>query len=167
MPSVELPHTHGCLVCGHDNPHGLHLHFYVDEHTEVVTCRFTVLPHQIGFEGIAHGGLVSTVLDEAMVWAATWTGKRFCVCGEMSVRFRDSVRVGQTVQVEAKVVSRRSRLITVEATVRDGDRLLVEASGKYVPVPPERNRQVINTLVSEPNTSRTMQALAENAGRSA
>ncbi len=56
----------------------------------VVETRFLPAIEHVGFEGIVHGGAIATVLDEAMVWAASWHGKRFCVCGEMSVRFRQS-----------------------------------------------------------------------------
>ena len=152
MP-LELPHTRGCLACGHDNPHGIHLHLNVDEPTGLVTADFTPAPHHMGFEGIVHGGLLSTVLDEAMVWAATWTGKRFCVCGELNVRFRRSVLVGLPVRVEARATSMRSRLIEVEGFLRDGaGQVLAESTGKYVPVSPERNRDVVATFVPEPAT---------------
>ena len=164
MAIAELPHTRGCLVCGRDNPHGIHLHLSVDDATGIVTSRFTAADHHMGFEGIVHGGLLSTVLDEAMVWAATWTGKRFCVCGELNVRFRRSVQIGQVVNVEAKITSVRSRLIETEGFLRDqAGQVLVESTGKYVPVSPERNRAVIETFVSEPQTEQTRRILI-NAG---
>jgi uncharacterized protein (TIGR00369 family) len=132
----------------------------VDDATGVVTSQFTAAPHHMGFEGIAHGGLLSTVLDEAMVWAATWSGKRFCVCGELNVRFRRSVQIGQKVDVEAKVASVRSRLIETEGFLRDeAGQVLVESTGKYVPVSPDRNRAVIETFVQEPGTDHTRQTL--------
>src|SRR6266404_4424632 len=109
MPQAELPHTRGCLVCGRENPHGLHLDLHVDEGTGVVTCSFAPQRHHIGFEGVIHGGVLATVLDEAMVWAATWSGKRFCVCGELNVRYKNVVRIGQSLQVDARIVSSRAR----------------------------------------------------------
>ena len=162
MPLTELPHTRGCLVCGRDNPHGIHLHLHVDDATGIVTSQFIAASHHMGFEGIAHGGLLSTVLDEAMVWAATWSGKRFCVCGELNVRFRRSVQIGQHINVEAKITSVRSRLIETEGFLRDeSGQVLVESTGKYVPVSPERNRAVIETFVAERQTDRTRQILAD------
>jgi uncharacterized protein (TIGR00369 family) len=160
MPIAELPHTRGCLVCGRDNPHGIHLHLHVDDSTGIVTSQFTAAPHHMGFEGIAHGGVLSTVLDEAMVWAATWSGKRFCVCGELNVRFRRSVQIGQRIEVEAKITSVRSRLIETEGFLRDeSGQVLAESTGKYVPVSAERNRAVIETFVAEAHTDRTRQIL--------
>lgn len=159
---LELPHTRGCLACGRDNPHGIHLNLSVDDATGIVTAQFIAADHHMGFEGIVHGGLLATVLDEAMVWAATWSGKRFCVCGELNVRFRRSVQIGQPLNVEAKITSTRSRLIETEAFLRDAaGQVLVESTGKYVPVSPERNRAVIETFVSEPQTEQTRRMLLD------
>ena len=162
---MELPHTRGCLVCGRENPHGLHLHLYVDEQSGQVSSEFvTGIPH-IGFEGIIHGGVLATVLDEAMVWAATWAARRFCVAGEMNVRFRQSAGVAQRIAVQAKVTSVRSRLLEADGLLRDPDgKLIAEATGKYVPVPPDRNRQFIATLVSETSTAAAHQILQHAAG---
>ena len=166
MALIELPHTRGCLVCGHDNPHGLHLHLKVDEETGAVYCDFTPAVHHIGFEGIIHGGLLSTVLDEAMVWAATWSGKRFCVAGEMNVRFRHSTSSGQNLRVTAAVTSARSRLIEAEAFIRDSaGKLLVEATGKYVPLGVDRHREFVATLVTEPNTTQSVAAFLDALNR--
>jgi acyl-coenzyme A thioesterase PaaI-like protein len=161
---AELPHTRGCLVCGRENPHGLHLHLHVDEETGVVTCTFTPLPEHIGFEGVVHGGILATVLDEAMVWAATWSGKRFCVCGELNVRFKALAKIGEPVTVEAKIVSPRPRLIQTDGTILDADgNTLVTATAKYVPLPPEKNRQFVATLVDEPGTVETTAAMRQAA----
>lgn len=153
MPTIELPHTHGCLVCGQANPHGLQLHLHVDPENGVVRTEFTPGPHHIGFEGIVHGGIVATVIDEAMVWAATWSGKRFCVCGEMSVRFRQSVEVGKPVLVTARVELNRAKLITTTCEVTSGDTVHATATGKYVPLTAADSEKFVATLVDEPATT--------------
>src|SRR5690348_467563 len=134
---MELPHTAGCVVCGRENPHGLRLDLHVDPARGVVSTSFTPRPEHIGFVGIVHGG-VATVLDEAMVWAATWSGRRFCVCGELTVRFRASARIGRALRIKARVDSARPKLIQTSAEARDADgELVATAVGKYVPVPPD------------------------------
>ena len=168
---LELPHTAGCLVCGRHNPHGLHLGLHVDPATGAVAVPFTPRPEHIGFEGIIHGGVLATVLDEAMVWAATWAGRRFCVAGEMTVRFRKSAEAGRALRCEARVESAASRrpgtprLIhaTGRITEADGGTLIAEATGKYVPVSPERHRAVLATFVDEPQTARAATILKEAA----
>lgn len=167
---MELPHTAGCLVCGRHNPHGLSLSLEVDEARGAVSVAFTPRAEHIGFEGIVHGGVLATVLDEAMVWAATWAGKRFCVAGEMTVRFRYSVGPGTPLLVEAKVESPAAkrpgtpRLLHATGLILNmGGQKIAEATGKYVPVPPERNRAVHATFVDEPQTARAATILKEAA----
>lgn len=153
--SLELPHTAGCLVCGRENPHGLRLHLFVDDGGSVAT-RFTPGPTHIGFTGVAHGGIIATVFDEAMVWAASWSGKRFCLCGEMTVRFRRPALVGVSLTFTAKVETARSRLITTTAVATDDvGNIVAEASAKYVPLPDDRNREFVATLVDDPATAAT------------
>jgi acyl-coenzyme A thioesterase PaaI-like protein len=161
MALIELPHTSGCLVCGRHNPHGLHLSLFVDRDTGHVETRFTPRPEDIGFEGIVHGGVTATVIDEAMVWAATWQGKRFCVCGEFTTRFRHQGKVGRTLTVRARVEFARPRLIETAAQVFDESGVLVATgNGKYVPVDPERSHDVVQTFVLEPSTTEAASMLA-------
>ena len=160
---MELPHTAGCLVCGRENPHGLHLSLHVDAEG-VVTVPFAPADHHIGFQGVTHGGVLATVLDEAMVWAATWAGRRFCLCGEMTVRFRKPALVGQPLVVEAKVQLNRPRIVKTVGVVRDKSGAVVaEATGTYVPLPPDRNRDFVATLVPDPKTDEAGRALREAA----
>ena len=163
MARLQLPHTRGCLACGRENPQGLKLDLEVDEQSGVVSCIFTPKQEHIGFEGIIHGGMLAIVLDEAMVWAATWAAKRFCVCAEMTVRFRESAVVGQPVQVEARAISVRSRLISTEAAVSDGRGVLIVAVGKYAPLPAERSRDFVRTLIDDPQNP-AARSLRKSAG---
>ena len=150
---LQLPHTARCLVCGRDNPHGLRLDLHVDRETGVVRVEFTPRPEHIGFEGVVHGGVLATVLDEAMVWAATWAGRRFCVCAELTTRFRREARVGAGLVVHARVETNRPRLLTTSATVTDqAGELVASGTAKYVPVPADRNRAFVRTLVPDPAT---------------
>lgn len=150
---LDLPRTAGCLACGRDNPKGLKIGLQVDPNTGIVHVRFVPQPEHIGFEGIVHGGLIATVVDEAMVWAATWNLKRFCVCGELAVRFRSQVRVGATFMIEARVEFSRPKLLQAAATVRTPTGAIVAAAeGKYVPMQQHESDALMRTLVSEPQT---------------
>jgi uncharacterized protein (TIGR00369 family) len=64
----EKPLAHGrlngCFGCGDDNPAGLHLQFFVEE--ERVLCRVRLAMRFQGPPGHAHGGIIATLLDEAM-----------------------------------------------------------------------------------------------------
>ena len=160
MPLLELPHTAGCLVCGRQNPIGLHLHLHVDESTGAVETHFTPAAEHIGFEGIIHGGILATVLDEAMVWAATWRGRRFCVCGEMTIRFRKPAEVGKPLIVRASIKSARGRMIQTNGQVTDqaGD-VIATAEGKYLALADDRHNVFMATLVDEPSTAKAAKIL--------
>src|ERR1700728_1004268 len=116
---LELPHTTGCVACGPGNPRGLHLRLFVDPRSGIVHTHFTPAAEHIGFAAMAHGGVMAIVLDEVMVWAASWGNKRFCVCGEMNVRFRQKAVVGGPLKFSARVEFSRSRLIATSGEAVD------------------------------------------------
>jgi acyl-coenzyme A thioesterase PaaI-like protein len=167
MPAIELPHTNGCLVCGKSNPHGLKLRLHVQPESGLVSTEFVPKPEHIGFDGIVHGGVISAVMDEAMVWASTWRAKRFCFAGEFTVRFREPLKPYQAARVEASVEFSRPKLIEATAKLFDfGGRLIATASGKYLPVSPEQHAQFVKTFVIEPTTAPAAAALGAPAGPS-
>lgn len=58
-----------CFGCGPDNPQGLHLHFTVDaSNAESITASATTTLTKLhqGPPGHVHGGIIATLLDEAM-----------------------------------------------------------------------------------------------------
>ena len=161
MPRLELPHTPGCLVCGRHNAFGLKLSLFVDTDTGNVHVDFEPRREDIGFDGIVHGGMLATVIDEAMVWAATWAGRRFCVCGEMSVRFRRPARVGEPLRLEARVEFARPKLVQTMAVVRSSDNNIVCAGeGKFVPMSREHSQKVIQTFIDDEATLQAAEFLA-------
>jgi uncharacterized protein (TIGR00369 family) len=64
---TPLPHgtLNGCFGCGDANTAGLHLKFFTDEQDRVL-CRVNLAVQFQGPPGHAHGGVIATLLDEAM-----------------------------------------------------------------------------------------------------
>jgi acyl-coenzyme A thioesterase PaaI-like protein len=104
-----------CFVCGQDNPHGLRLPFQRQDGGEI-TATWTPDPAWEGFRGIVHGGVVSTVLDEAMSKAVAATGSQ-ALTAELRVRFRRHVASGGVFLVRGWIVKRNRRLIEAEAAL--------------------------------------------------
>jgi acyl-coenzyme A thioesterase PaaI-like protein len=73
-----------------------------------------------GFCGIVHGGVVSTVLDEAMSKAVAATGTE-ALTAELRVRFRHHVTTGDVFEVRGWIVKRNKRLIETEAVLAAED----------------------------------------------
>src|SRR5687768_10377077 len=154
MPDLlELPHTPGCIVCGPDNPLGLKMSLSVDPATGIVHVNFAPEDRHIGFQGIVHGGVIGTIIDEAMVWAATWNGKRFCVCGEFTVRFRRAAQIGEPLHLEARVEFARPKFVQTMATLRTpAGSVVATGEGKYVPMALEESQKVMRTFVEDERT---------------
>jgi acyl-coenzyme A thioesterase PaaI-like protein len=108
-----------CFVCGQDNPQGLHIRFEREGSGEL-TANWTPRPECEGFRGIVHGGIVSTVLDEAMSKAVAATGTE-ALTAEIRVRFRHHVDTGKVFQIRGWIVKRSKRLIETEATLTGPD----------------------------------------------
>ena len=55
-----------CFVCGENNTGGLQLHFDIDKEKQTLKTIFVAKPVYQGYDGIVHGGIITTLLDEAM-----------------------------------------------------------------------------------------------------
>jgi acyl-coenzyme A thioesterase PaaI-like protein len=119
-----------CYGCGMDNANGLRMEFRTEG--ERAVCEYTPSPYQQGYPGRMHGGLVTTMLDEAMGWAV-YGASAWGATARLSVRFRRPVRLDQRLRVEAWVTRNRSRLIELRGELRDeAGVLLAEADGTFM-----------------------------------
>lgn len=144
-----LPRTRSCFVCGVANPLGLNLAFTTDG--RIVAARFQPRAEHSGFQGVVHGGLVSTVLDEAMVWACGVRTGRFAYCAELSVRFRRPVPPAGEFRVVGQLTDNlRGKLYLARAELRDAaDTLMASATGKYVPLPAATQAGMLDDFVGD------------------
>src|SRR6266404_2222619 len=55
-----------CFACGKNNPEGMRLRFTYDEERNCFVCRFRLGTRYTGPPGHCHGGIIATILDEAM-----------------------------------------------------------------------------------------------------
>jgi uncharacterized protein (TIGR00369 family) len=117
-----------CYACGDLNPIGLHLHFTINDDGWTWAPFVADKMHQ-GYPGYVHGGLVSTLLDEAMGWA-TYGAGIWALTGKLELSFRKPVPTDETLTVRGRVVRDRGRLIEMEAELRDAaGTLLAQAKG--------------------------------------
>ena len=121
-----------CFACGKDNPQGLKLK--VRKTPEGVELDYVLPEHFAGWQGIAHGGIVATILDELLAWACTNSGRN-CVTAEMTVRYRRPVKTGQPLKGFGRVTGEKGKLLFTEAKLLDESGTLVaEATGKMMRV---------------------------------
>ena len=91
--------------------------------------------------------------------------KRFCVCGEIGVRFRQGAVIGEKLRAEALVDFSRPKLVEPSAKLFDPfHKLLATATGKYVPVSAEQHGRVVRTFDDDPRTRAAAALLGLRAG---
>jgi acyl-coenzyme A thioesterase PaaI-like protein len=143
----QLPHTHSCFVCGESNPHGLNLRFHA--HGGIVTCQFRPRKELVGFKTVVHGGVLATVLDEAMAWACAVTNGNFGFCAELNVRYLQPVLPEMDYELSARLVeNRRNRLWLTGAELRGQNNTVhATATGKYIPVKEGEMKSMAEDLI--------------------
>ena len=145
----ELPHTHSCFVCGESNAVGLKLRFTTDGH--VVQTRFRLRAAHIGFRGVVHGGILTTVLDEIMVWACAVPTGRFAFCAELTVRFLNPVRPDDEIVATGELLTnRKNRIFEAKGVLANpSGRIFAEATGKFLPIPKSDLTGMMTDLIGD------------------
>jgi acyl-coenzyme A thioesterase PaaI-like protein len=142
-PDALQPNSRHCFACGIQSAHGLRLRFYNDGNS---ACRAEVVLgdlHQ-GYPGIAHGGIVTAILDEALTRAVlAGDFRRLTYTARIEVRFRQPTPLRTPLIVRGRVERDRGRIITATAEISlpDGT-LTAEANGMLVAIPPETLAQM-------------------------
>ncbi|MEZ5176222.1 MAG: PaaI family thioesterase [Acidimicrobiia bacterium] len=120
-----------CFGCGADNAIGLHLDgFTVDNGT--VTVPFVPRQEFSGFDGILHGGVIATALDEIAAWAAMLTEGVFVFTANLDIRFRRKAETSATFLLTGRVIERRGKRLSIEGAMATGGITVAEASGLFV-----------------------------------
>ena len=126
---MELKDDHHCFACGQENPGGLKLDFKVDEESRSISTEFIPEKTFQGYKDITHGGVISTVLDEAMTKLAFSLGVD-AVTAKLTVRFKSPLMVGEKAIVTGRLVKESGRVVTAEAVaVRPDGKVIAVAEG--------------------------------------
>ena len=107
-----------CFVCGEDNPLGLKRKFRMDGEKGEAATDVTFEGHFQGWDKIVHGGLLATVLDEVMIYAARAKGLK-CVTGEITVRYSSPVKTGVPLSIRGRFVEDKGRIVLAESEAFD------------------------------------------------
>lgn len=123
-----------CFVCGNKNP--MSLKIPIKDHVNGHTCTFswTAGPCYQGYAGIVHGGILSTLLDEAMVHAVM--GKdTLAVTADIHVKFMRPAPIGVPLKFIANRVAQRKHLHFAKATViLPNGTVLADAEGRFAEI---------------------------------
>ncbi len=120
--------TYGnCFVCGEKNAGGLRLHFDIDKEKQTLRTSFVPSPVYQGYDGIVHGGIISTLLDEAMAKLSYELGYN-AVTASLEVRFKKPAPVSERLLVYGEIVEANGRVVRARARITKEDGTLL-ASG--------------------------------------
>ena len=130
---IELPNTdaHKCFACSPVNDSGLQMKFFTDNkciHAKVVVPR-----HMGGWNRIAHGGILSTILDETMGWAGIYLLEQLTLTKTMTIDFVKAVTVGEELRCQAGVQERTGKreAIIKAALYNANDEICAESRGIF------------------------------------
>src|SRR3954471_4137296 len=148
MASKPPPGGHGnksnpvtknlCFACGKDNPHGMHLKFFLKRERNHFVSHFRLSKRYTGPPGYCHGGIIAMILDDAMsklsklrdVIAAT---------SRMTIEYRRPVPLNKRLRVESREISKRGRrLMRVAEILDEKGTVLARSRGVFVIIDPQR-----------------------------
>jgi uncharacterized protein (TIGR00369 family) len=131
------PSNH-CFGCGGANARGMQLAFEQDDEARRIRGSFQIGAEFQGAPGFLHGGVIATLLDEAMAKVSRFAGDH-AVTAELTVEYKKPVPVGRDIVVEGWEVERKGRDQFRESEIRDASgTLLARGRGHFITIDRER-----------------------------
>ena len=138
VPGPQQPTQNLCFACGPDNPDGMHLKFALDEANKKFICKFRLPKKFWGPPKHCHGGIVATILDEAM-GKVNKIHDIIAMTRSMEIDYLRPSPLGQPLTLTGKFVRRDGRKVFMEAELRNAaDDLLVRSKGLFIAIDPAK-----------------------------
>jgi uncharacterized protein (TIGR00369 family) len=127
-----------CFACGKNNPEGMRLKFTYDEDRDGFVCRFRLDKRYTGPPGHAHGGIIATILDEAMGKVNTLRHV-VALTSQITVNYLKPVPLNKPLRVESREVSVRGRRHINMAEILNPKReVLARGRGLFIAIDPQK-----------------------------
>jgi uncharacterized protein (TIGR00369 family) len=132
------PRKNHCFACGKDNADGMHLKFYLDEAARHAICKFKLSRKYTGPPGHAHGGIIATILDEAMGKVNRFRNV-LALTSSMEIRYLKPVPLGKPLTVTGYEQSMEGRKhINVAEISNEAGVVLARSTGTFIAIDPEK-----------------------------
>jgi uncharacterized protein (TIGR00369 family) len=126
-----------CFGCGAGNPVGLKLKFRI-EPDGAVRADAAITAHYEGPPGYLHGGIIATLLDEAMS-KANRAGGVTAMTRQMEVSYLRPVPSASAIRIEGRVTRSEGRKHWTTAQILNAEgETLAQATGLFIAVTPEQ-----------------------------
>jgi acyl-coenzyme A thioesterase PaaI-like protein len=127
-----------CFACGPDNRDGMHLKFRFDDAGGRAWCRFRLPLRFQGPPGHAHGGIIATILDEAM-GKVNKLRSVIAVTKTMDVEYLKLVPLRKSLIVEGRERSVRGRKhVNVAQILNEKGEVLARSRGLFIAIDPAK-----------------------------
>jgi uncharacterized protein (TIGR00369 family) len=127
-----------CFACGMNNPDGMRLKFTLDEDRQMSVCRFRLGTRYTGPPGHCHGGIIATILDDAM-GKVNKLRHVVALTREMTVEYLKPVPLHKPLRVEGREVQVRGRTHVNVAEIKNAKgEILARSKGIFIAIDPEQ-----------------------------
>ena len=153
MPKKSAVHGHdtryvrlqknSCFACGKNNPEGMrlkfsYLKFSYDEERDCFVCRFRLSKRYTGPPGHAHGGIIATILDEAM-GKVNKLRHVIALTSQITVDYLKPVPLNKPLRVESREVRVRGRRhINMAEILNPKGEVLARSRGLFIAIDPHK-----------------------------
>jgi uncharacterized protein (TIGR00369 family) len=126
-----------CFVCGMDNPDGMRLKFTLDEDRQIFVSRFRLGKRYTGPPGHCHGGIIASILDDAM-GKVNKLHHVIALTREMTVEYLKPVPLHKPLRVEGRGLEvRGAKHINAAEILNENDEVLARSRGIFIAIDPE------------------------------
>ena len=134
-PSLDELSGH-CFGCGPKNAAGLHLTFEIDSEAHTAVASVMLDDRYQGAPGYVHGGVLATLLDEAMSKLNKPLGV-MAMTRQMDVSYLRPAPIGCEMRLESRFIRREGRKLFHEAQLLDlKGQVLSRCSGLWIVIDP-------------------------------
>jgi acyl-coenzyme A thioesterase PaaI-like protein len=126
------PHQPNCFGCGPANPASIGIRTWRDGKQIRGEARFD-RRHE-GAPGYAHGGAVTTALDDALGFVLMIIG-RPAVTAKLEIDFRSPALLDRTLSLQARLERSDGRKLHLTASLSDDNATIAEARALFLEVP--------------------------------
>ncbi len=127
-----------CFGCGKDNPQGMHLKFHYHEESNSFVARIKLPQRYWGPPKHAHGGIIATILDEAM-GKVNKLKHVIALTREMTVEYLKPVPLHKPLLVEGRAhYARGRRHVNVGAIRDEKGEVLARGRAVFVAIDPHK-----------------------------
>ncbi|MGH7001768.1 MAG: PaaI family thioesterase [Stellaceae bacterium] len=144
-----------CFGCGGGNPRGMRLTFEQDDEARCIRASIRLGPEYQGGPGFIHGGVIASVLDEAMSKVSRFRSIR-AVTAELTIEYLKPVSVDELLIVKAHETEQKGRVLHRVAEIRSEEgAILARGRARFIEIGPREDG-------SEPASQRAREAMGNH-----